>query len=167
MKGPNEERRSSRRRRPAVEPSVSPRASRHRSTGPQKVHREFRRGTLWPPRHASDSTISPTSRSGRILYEGQVEPGTYTLSVAAAGMGPSKREVHVPREGKTASIYLWVCAAGPRTATARTWFPSSRTTISSPSASKAAGHRHAWPGSMSQILPSSSRSHRSISKIPA
>jgi len=51
-------------------------------------------------------TVTLKRPEGRTLYEGDVEPGTYTLSVTAAGMAPSKREVHVPREGKTASVYL-------------------------------------------------------------
>ncbi|MGH8488987.1 MAG: S8 family peptidase [Gammaproteobacteria bacterium] len=53
-------------------------------------------------------TVTLKRPAGRTLYEGQVEPGTYMLSVATAGMGPSKREVHVPPEGKTASVYLGV-----------------------------------------------------------
>jgi hypothetical protein len=51
-------------------------------------------------------TITLKRPEGRTLYEGQVEPGTYTLSVTATGMAPSKREVHVPPGGKTASVYL-------------------------------------------------------------
>jgi hypothetical protein len=43
---------------------------------------------------------------GKALYEGKVTPGTYTLSVTVAGMGPSKRNVDIPPEGKTASVYL-------------------------------------------------------------
>src|SRR5215207_3049205 len=54
----------------------------------------------------SRQTVSLKRPDGKTLYEGRVEPGTYTLSVTAPRMGPSKREVIVPREGKTASVYL-------------------------------------------------------------
>ena len=54
----------------------------------------------------SGQTVTLKRPDGKTLYEGRVEPGTYTLSVAAPRMGPSKRDVIVPHEGKTASVYL-------------------------------------------------------------
>ncbi|HWM25470.1 MAG TPA: S8 family serine peptidase [Chthoniobacterales bacterium] len=51
-------------------------------------------------------TITLKRAAGRALYLGEAEPGAYTLSVTAAGLAPARRELNVPGEGKTASVYL-------------------------------------------------------------